>query len=348
MMRSAPPFVRPAALCFGLAGLTTAVGVSMAAAAALERAQAPLDRGLMTAAAVALALGAHLLPALARRWVGAWALWLGCVLATLYGHAHFFTASSQRAGDVRAEAVQPTQQAQAWQRELDGLQARPLTVLATEQARVESRLAQAEATWQRCEQRTPGACRTAQVTLASWRAQAAAHQTERAQAERAAELHRLLTAAAAQQDAQRQQQQQDPVDRLLAGWLGVPVAGLGLMSSLLQSLLVELLAAVLWTLALHPAADARPSAQAATPATPLDAPPDAPTTTPPRAAPAPSSSKGGAGHGTPPATPAPLGGGGSWPWRPVQAASPARVRSARGPRTASASTARASTSAIYH
>ena len=55
MMRSAPTFVRPTTLCLGLAGLTTAVGVSMAAAAALERAQAPLDRGLMTAAAVALA-----------------------------------------------------------------------------------------------------------------------------------------------------------------------------------------------------------------------------------------------------------------------------------------------------
>ncbi len=348
MMHPPSPLAPPARLSLGLAVLTTAVGVSMAAAAALERAQAPLDRGLMTAAAVALALGAHLLPALARRWVGAWALWLGCVLATLYGHAHFFTASNQRAGDVRADAVQPTQQAQAWQRELDGLQARPLTVLAAEQARIESRFAQAEAAWQRCEQRTPGACRTAQVTVAGWRAQAAAHQTERAQAERAAELHRLLTAAAAQQDAQRQQQQQDPVDRLLAGWLGLPVAGLGLMSSLLQSLLVELLAAVLWTLALHPAADARPPVQAATPATPLDAPPDAPTATPPRAAPAPSGSNGGAGHGTPPVTPAPLGGGGSWPWRPVQAAAPARVRSVRGPRTASASATRASTQAPYH
>lgn len=340
MMHSAPPFVRPAPLCLGLAILTTAVGVSMAAAAALERAQAPLDRGLMTAAAVALALGAHLLPALARRWVGAWALWLGCVLATLYGHAHFFTASSQRAGDVRAEAVQPTQQAQAWQRELDGLQARPLTLLATEQARIESRLAQADAAWQRCEQRTPGTCRTAQVTVASWRAQAAALQTERTQAERAAELHRLLTTAAAQQDAQRQQQQQDPVDRLLAGWLGVPVAGLGLMSSLLQSLLVELLAAVLWTLALHASADARPPVQAAPPAAaPLDTQPETPTATPPRAAPAPSGSTGGAGHGTPPVTPAPLGGGGSWPWRPVQAATSARVRSVR---------ARASNPTNYH
>jgi hypothetical protein len=298
----------------------------------------------MTAAAVALALGAHLLPALARRWVGAWALWVGCVLATLYGHAHFFTASSQRAGDVRAEAVQPTQQAQAWQRELDGLQARPLTVLATEQARIESRLIQAETAAQRCEQRTPGACRTAQVTVASWRAQAAAHQTERTQAERAAELHRLLTTAAAQQDAQRQQQQQDPVDRLLAGWLGVPVAGLGLMSSLLQSLLVELLAAVLWTLALHPAADARPPVQAPPPVTPLDAQANTPAAaTPPRTAPAPSGSNGGTGHGTPPVTPAPLGGGGSWPWRPVQAATPARGRSARSPRTS-----RASAPSNYH
>lgn len=246
---------RPAALdvrrlLFALAWLTTLVGVSMAAAAAFERAGSVLDRGLITAAAVALALGAHLLPALARRLPWAWALWLGCVLATLYGHAHFFTASSQRAGEQRAGAVAPSPQMLAWQRELEAIQSRPLTAVAADQARLETRLSQAEIAWNRCERSTPGLCRAPVLNLGAARAKVEANQVELAQARRAAELRTLLADAAGSHEAQRSQLRQDPVDGLLARWLGVPAAGFGLALSLAQSLLVELLAALLWTLAL--------------------------------------------------------------------------------------------------
>ncbi len=241
-----------------LAWLTTAVGVAMAAAAAFERAGATLDRGLITAIAILLALGAHLLPALARRLPWAWLLWGGCVLATLYGHAHFFTASSQRAGVQRAGALAPSHQTQAWQSELAAIQTRPLSTVAADQARLETRLSQAQDALTRCERSTPSQCRAAGLNASNARAKLEANQVELAQARRAAELRTHLTDAAALRDQQRSQLHQDPVDSLLARWLGVPVVSFGLALSLVQSLLVELLAALLWTLALH-----RPPAAAA-------------------------------------------------------------------------------------
>ncbi|NDY91748.1 hypothetical protein [Ideonella livida] len=235
-----------------LALATTAVGVAMAAAAAAERSGNGPDRWLVTAAAIVLALGAHMLPALARRQPLAWALWLGCVLATLYGHAHFFAAAQHRAGLQRAEGVTAGQQAAAWQVELAAISARPLAVVADEHARQAVRHQQAERAWQRCERGSPGQCQGPQAVQQAAVARLSALDTERQEAQRAQALRERLSQAAGELDRRQAAARQDPVHLELAQLTGLTPPVITLASAVGQSLLVELLAAMLWVLATPP------------------------------------------------------------------------------------------------
>jgi hypothetical protein len=240
----------PRLMLIALALAASLVAMALAAAAAQERAGQGLDRRLATAAALLLALGAQLLPALSRRHTVAWLLWPGCLVATLYGHAHFFAASNQRAGDLRAVAVLESGQMQAWRTELAGLHGRPLVAVAADQARLESRWAQAQAGWQRCEKQSPGDCFKVASSAATARAQTQANTTELNQAQRAAWLQQQISAAAADTDRARRLAQYNAVDQYLAEVTGLPLAAFHLASSLGQSLLVELLSALLWVMAL--------------------------------------------------------------------------------------------------
>lgn len=236
------------AALLALALLTTSVGVVMAAVAAAERSTGGLDRALLVAVAVVLALGAHLLPAWSRRLPAVWLLWLGCVLATLYGHAHFFAGAGERSGGQRAEGVAVPGHVTALQAELQGIQARAQAAVAADLAQQRGRAAQAQAVWARCDQASPGRCPLAEAALAGARARVQSLEVEQAQAARASQLRRELAEAAARLDAQRAEAAADPVDRVLAQVLGLPLARFHLAVSLGQAVLVELLAAALWML----------------------------------------------------------------------------------------------------
>lgn len=139
------------ALSAALALAVSGVCAAMAAAAATERAGTSDDRTLVTAVAVALVLGAHLLPALARRHRLAQVLFVGCVLATLYHHAHYFAGVQVRAGAQRAAVVAPSGHAQALQAELQAHAAtRALPAVAADLAQASAKLAQAQAGLARC------------------------------------------------------------------------------------------------------------------------------------------------------------------------------------------------------
>lgn len=249
-------------LALGLAVVMTGAGLVMAAAAALERAGTPMDKLLLTITAVGLALGAHLLPSLAQRRAVVWLLWLGCLVATLYGHAHFFAAASQRAGQQRAEQVDEGRTAAALQAQLAAVAARPQTTVATDLASLTGRIAQTEAALARCQRSTPHGCASLNATLTSLRAKAQALEEELTQAHQAAQLRGQLTATAMHTDAQRAGAAADPIDRALASLTGLPPNHVGLGAVALQALLLELLAATLWALAL-PAGQAAPALQSA-------------------------------------------------------------------------------------
>jgi hypothetical protein len=249
-------------LTTAFAMLVTLVGVAMAGAAAAERGTTVADRILITSTAVALALGAHLLPALARRRPAAWLLWVGCVVATLYGHAHFFAAAGERAGSTRASVVakdSAPQQAVAMAAELAAIQARPLTIVASDHATAVARHAQAKAAAARCESATPGRCNAAQAAITATEARKNALAAEESQARRAADLRRELAAEAGRHDEQMAVATLDPIDRAIGEITGWSKSTIALATSLMQSMLVELLAAVLWVLALPSASNAAPS-----------------------------------------------------------------------------------------
>jgi hypothetical protein len=248
-----------------LAGLlalaTTAVALALAAAAALERvgpgAALRADAVLTIATAVMLALGAQLLPAFSRSRPWAWPLWGACLLATLYGHAHFFAASAERAGAARAGALSEPSQLAAWREELRAIEARPLATVAADVAAAQARMAQAEAGWRACERLAPALppglaaapCARSKAALESQQGRVQAIKVELAEAQRALALRAQLSSAAARMDEARRQASQNPVDRALFDLTGLHTLSLALLSSLVQSLLVELLSALLWWVA---------------------------------------------------------------------------------------------------
>jgi hypothetical protein len=183
-----------------------------------------------------------------------WLVWLGCLGATLYGHAHFFQAASQRAGVQRSEQIQPTEHTRRLEAELAALQTRPAATVAADLAKAQARSNQARLELTRCQaaqQRGQGACDGLQARLASLQAGQQALQVEMNQAERADALRQELAAQGAQLDQARAQAQRDPIDLALSSWLGWSGASLGLGVAMGQSLVLELLAASLWVIGMR-------------------------------------------------------------------------------------------------
>jgi hypothetical protein len=239
-------------LALGAAGVTSAVGLAMAAAAAMERGGTLLDQTLIVAIACVLVLGAHLLPSLSRSPL-ARLLWLGCLLLTAWGHATFFTAASHRAGSVRAEAVVTTSRAEALRAELQAIQARPLAMVSAELAATQARASAAATAVERCQRTAPSepSCQRLSATAETSRLRAVALTDEMNEARRAAVLRNRLAEAAGEQDAARQVAAVDPIAQSIARLMGLPAELLSTGVSVLSAIVIELMAALLWSIGLQ-------------------------------------------------------------------------------------------------
>lgn len=265
------PSARPArhGLVMIAAATVSVVGVALAAAGAMERGAASIDRVLVIAAAVCITLAAHLLPAMARRHAGAWALWAACLVLTVYGHAVYFSAAQARAGAVRSAEVVTSATAQALQQELAALQARPLSVVDADLAAANARAMQLQLVTSRCEQRQASPCAGLRLQANQAGLRVTALASEQEQAQRAEQLRASITEQARELDAARQSAAADPVAPLLqAGGLGTHAS---VLLAVAGALVIELLAALLWREALStersaqatPAHARPPSAEAA-------------------------------------------------------------------------------------
>jgi hypothetical protein len=228
---------------------TSAVGIAMAAAAALERGTTTTDRALIITVAVTITLAAHLLPAISRR-RAAWALWAICVVLTVYGHGVFFSAAAARAGATRAEAVQEDTHTHALREQLATAQARPASVVATALAQAQSQQTTAELALARCERATPGRCMAPKAARQLAQQRITALTTEQAESARAASLQAELTHAAATLDTRRSAATADPIAAQLAALVGIKSDHISTLVSILSAVVIELLAAMLWAEAL--------------------------------------------------------------------------------------------------
>ncbi|OGS93180.1 MAG: hypothetical protein A3K04_11270 [Gallionellales bacterium RBG_16_56_9] len=208
-----------------LAVAITLTAMAMAAVAAWDRGGSALDRALLMALSVAICAGTHLIPALSKRRL-AWLLWAGCLLGTVYGHLVFFTHASLRAGDNRAQySVQMSgveRQIEAAQSALDGITARPVTVVAAE-------LADTQGSRQR-----------------------SALRLELAEARRAGVLRDELVILAGAATTVQSTVSSDPVTARLAAVTGSSEVGITIAIGIGFSILLELVGALLWCEALRP------------------------------------------------------------------------------------------------
>jgi hypothetical protein len=214
---------------------------------------------------VALALGSHLIPALAPRNVLAYVLFGGCIAATIYNHAHYFSGSSHRAGTVRAEQTPTSAATSTLQAELASNTARPLPTVAAELAQATTKAAQAQANLSRCETR----CTGLQAAHQSAQAKVLALTDERTAALRATAIRQQLAELAATADGKRAAAEQNPIDAQIATTTGLAMGTVSLATSILQSLMLEVMAALLWAIALKP--KPQPTAQPAPIDTPINA-----------------------------------------------------------------------------
>lgn len=245
-------------LALAAAALTSATGLLMAGASALERGGSVLDRVLIAAISCMLVLGAHLLPTLSRS-MPARALWIGCLLLTAWSHAAFFAAAAQRAGSARADSVTTSAQARALQTELEAIAARPLAQVSADLVAAQARVISADLALQRCRKAlpeaasaSPTACARPLEAVGGASRQVEALAVEEGEARRAAALHQRLVEAAGREDQARDQAAVDPVTAMLSTLLGLKAGSAGVAVAVLSAVVVELLAALLWTLGLRP------------------------------------------------------------------------------------------------
>lgn len=229
-----------------LAVLVSIVCAAMAAAAAADRAVTSADQLMLTAAAVALALGSHLIPTLAPRNALGYVLFAGCIAATVYNHAHYFERQQHRTGQHRAETTPTSAATSALQAELQANTARALPTVAAELAKAIAQAAHAAANLARCESK----CTGLQATDQAAKAKVAALNDERTAALRANEIRHQLATLATTADTSRTSAAQNPVDTVIAGITGMSVSQVGFASAVVQSLMLEVMAAILWAIAL--------------------------------------------------------------------------------------------------
>lgn len=177
----------------------TAIGMAMSIAASIDRGTTLTDKALIVVVSAAITASAHILPAVSRSISGR-ILWAACLLVVVYGHASWLTASGHRAGIERAAHVTESAQAQALQRQLDALEARPLSTVSDALAAATARSARATAALNRCEAATPARCGTARAAATAADASVQALAAELSVARRADEIRERITSEAAQHD----------------------------------------------------------------------------------------------------------------------------------------------------
>ncbi|WP_186140883.1 hypothetical protein [Burkholderia gladioli] len=216
-----------------LAVAATGTAVTLSILSGWQRGGTLPERLVWVAIGVVLVVTAHLLPALtraaaARLRVVATGLWLGCMGATVFGHATFFLLAQMHAGERRAASVA-----------LPVLQAgRSLTVVMAERAVVETQLASADV------RRCPGYCPSLQVRRAALAARLAALDAEAGDTRRReAQDDRVMT--------QRDALLADPVTSRLAALLATTATRVDLLSGLTFAAVLEGVACLLWVLALE-------------------------------------------------------------------------------------------------
>jgi hypothetical protein len=217
-----------------LAVSATATAACLSVIAGWQRGGLLAERVLWVAVGVVLVLAAHLLPALCRPhgWavrVAGTALWVGCMVATCYGHAVFFLMAQKHAGELRAAAVPVVT-----------VRGRDLSAIARDRAEIVTRLARATA--RRCVE----PCTSLKVERTALAARLDALDTEKAEAIR-------TEAAQDRADAARTAALADPVTGALAAF-GVAAPRSELVTGLSFAAVLEAVACFCWLLALRPAA----------------------------------------------------------------------------------------------
>ncbi|MFL9888950.1 hypothetical protein PQR66_38425 [Paraburkholderia agricolaris] len=174
-----------------------------------------------------------LLPALCRphgwrvRVLGV-ALWIGCMMATCYGHAAFFVMAQKHAGEVRA-AVVP----------VASVPGRNLAEIASDRVGIVARLARV--TERRCGDR----CAAVHIERTTLNARLVALDAESAEVTR-----RELAIERA--DAERAAAKADPLAGLLTAF-GVAAGRVDLVAGMAFAIVLEWVACFCWLLALRPA-----------------------------------------------------------------------------------------------
>ncbi|RDU94939.1 hypothetical protein [Trinickia dinghuensis] len=215
-----------------LAVAATGTAVTLSILSGWQRGGTLPERLVWVAIGVVLVVAAHLLPALAhaaapRFRVVATGLWLGCMGATVFGHATFFLLAQMHAGERRAASVaQPALPA-----------GRSLTVVMAERAVVETQLASSGV------RRCVGYCPSLQARRASLAARLDALNAEAGDIRRREGQDDRVT-------AQRDALLADPVTSRLAALLGTTAARVDLLSGLMFAAVLEGVACLLWVLAL--------------------------------------------------------------------------------------------------
>lgn len=215
-----------------LAVTATGTAVTLSVMSGWQRGGTLPERLVWVAIGVVLVVTAHLLPALAyaaapRLRIVATGLWLGCMGATVFGHASFFLLAQMHAGEWRAASVA-----------VPALPAgRSLTVVVAERAVVATQLASADV------RRCAGYCPSLRVRRASLVARLDALNAEADDIRRReAQDDRVTT--------QRDALLADPVTSRLAALLGTTATRVDLLSGLMFAAVLEGVACLLWVLAL--------------------------------------------------------------------------------------------------
>jgi hypothetical protein len=215
-----------------LALAATATATCLAILAGWQRGGLLAERVLLTCIGVVLVVAAHLLPALCRphgrriRALGV-ALWIGCMVATCYGHAVFFVMAQKHAGEARA-AVVPVAVAPG----------RNPAEIAGDRASVVARLARA------AERKCGDRCAAVRIERATLSARLDALDVESGEAKR----HELMVDRA---EAKRAAAKADPLAGLLTAF-GVAANRVDLVIGLAFAAVLEGVACFCWLLALRP------------------------------------------------------------------------------------------------
>lgn len=223
------PMRAPAAL-LALAATVTAACLSILAG--WQRGGFLAERVLLVCVGVVLVVAAHLLPALCRphgrriRALGI-ALWIGCMMATCYGHAVFFVMAQKHAGDIRAAAVTVL-----------SVPGRNLAEIANDRAGIVARLARV------IERKCGDRCAAVRIERATLGARLVALDAESAEVTR----HELAIDRA---DAERAAAKTDPLAGLLTA--SGDTSQVELIGGMVFAVVIEGIACFCWLLALRPA-----------------------------------------------------------------------------------------------